>query len=158
MPTHRPIEQRFWEKVEKSTDDGCWLWTGCRDWNGYGKIGAPLRSYPLYAHRVSYELTKGVIPSGHMVHHTCHNKLCVNPDHLVLVESAKAHGFLHRKPKPAKPDKLDWDAILAEFEAEMFDRTTIRKMVDDGVSQAAIARRLGISRQRVNQIKSGVNH
>ena len=34
------------------------------------------------AHRVIYELMIGPIPSGFHLHHTCEEKICVNPKHL----------------------------------------------------------------------------
>lgn len=35
-------------------------------------------------HRVAYTLFIGAIPSGAMVLHKCNNKLCCNPDHLIV--------------------------------------------------------------------------
>lgn len=87
MPTPRiPIEQRFWPKVDKSGD--CWVWTASATKNGYGKIGAPGDTGWLLAHRVAYELTVGEIPHGLVLDHLCHNRRCVNPQHLEPVTQA----------------------------------------------------------------------
>lgn len=80
----RPTEERFWEKVEKTPT--CWIWTAGAS-AGYGRIhdGGRWRA----AHRVSYELHRGIIPEGMTLDHLCRNKLCVNPDHLEMVTSAE---------------------------------------------------------------------
>jgi hypothetical protein len=74
----RPIEQRFFEKVQKS--DGCWEWTGSKHRQGYGRIRAGERLE--LAHRVSWKIHFGDIPTGLSVHHSCDNPSCVNPAHL----------------------------------------------------------------------------
>lgn len=71
-------EQRFWAKVEKT--EGCWNWVASRNNKGYGHLGMGDRR--VYAHRYSYELHKGAIPSGLHIDHLCRNRSCVNPDHL----------------------------------------------------------------------------
>ena len=77
------LEDRFWPKVKKS--NGCWEWTGWRNWAGYGYLGAVRgRGKLLGAHRVSYELNIGPIPHGLHVMHRCDNPPCVRPDHLEL--------------------------------------------------------------------------
>ncbi len=60
--------------------DGCWLWTGSTDDDGYGRVWFDGRSDR--AHRVSYRLFIGEIPAGMAVLHTCDNPPCVRPDHL----------------------------------------------------------------------------
>lgn len=81
----RPIEERFWECVDKSGE--CWLWTRGKDRDGYGAItGAGRKS--LRAHRVSWEIHFGPIPEGLYVLHNCpggnDNPSCVRPSHLWL--------------------------------------------------------------------------
>lgn len=77
-----PVEIRFWAMVNKTK--GCWLWTG-RPIGPmkYGNIFIKNRHYE-YAHRVSWELHYGKIPSGMKVLHQCDTPLCVRPDHLFL--------------------------------------------------------------------------
>jgi hypothetical protein len=71
---------RFWSRVDKGA--GCWEWTGGKS-DGYGQLcdeyGRKVR-----AHRYSYTIHHGPIPSGRVVRHTCDNPGCVNPSHLLL--------------------------------------------------------------------------
>lgn len=69
---------RFMSHVAFEPMSGCWLWTGGTTRSGYGVYGKPQTT----AHRVSYELHVGPIPSGHDMDHLCRNRACVNPDHL----------------------------------------------------------------------------
>lgn len=57
----------------------CWKWTA-RLINGYGTFTTVGR--PVMAHRASYMLHVGDIPTGHDVDHLCNVRHCVNPDHL----------------------------------------------------------------------------
>lgn len=72
--------KRFWDKVLKT--NSCWIWASHISGNGYGYFS--LNNKELRAHRVAYELTKGPIPKGLHVMHTCDNPKCVNPDHLKI--------------------------------------------------------------------------
>lgn len=62
------------------TDDGCWLWNGNINVQGYGVASRNGRK--ITAHRMSYAHYNGPIPSNHDVRHKCDVRPCVNPKHL----------------------------------------------------------------------------
>lgn len=71
----------FWSKVHKRPD-GVWEWTGSRVPFGHGQF---LLNYkPTYAHRISWELANGPIPTGMCVLHKNDIPYDVNPDNLFL--------------------------------------------------------------------------
>lgn len=68
------------------TDLGCWEWTGQRyKKTGYGKLRVGRKSPESYAHRWSYSLFRGPIPTHLWIDHVCRNRACVNPYHLEAV-------------------------------------------------------------------------
>ena len=76
------LAQRFWSKVDPAPSQCCWEWTACKSSDGYGCFTLNYRN--LRAHRLAYTLSKGEIPEGLVVRHTCDNPVCCNPDHLIL--------------------------------------------------------------------------
>ena len=81
IPAETPADAaRFWSKVEKLPDDGCWLWVGARKRNGYGQF--KLGGRPLLPHRIAYAWACGPIPDSAQLDHLCRNRACVNPAHL----------------------------------------------------------------------------
>ena len=72
---------RFWQKVQKT--DGCWLWQGHLQTNGYAQI--TIKKKRFYVHRLAYQWTKGRISEELELDHLCRNPACVNPKHLEMV-------------------------------------------------------------------------
>lgn len=84
VPVHRRImgddHERFWAKVTKQPDDGCWLWAGALSPAGYGRFDVGSRN--VRAHRWAYEEERGPIPEGLSLDHLCRTRRCVRPGHL----------------------------------------------------------------------------
>jgi len=88
---------RLLDKVKLNKETGCWVWTGYVNSDGYGilNLGRPVskrfghsrKNLRAYVHRLAFAIFKGRLDEGFDVHHTCHNRKCVRPEHLEAVDS-----------------------------------------------------------------------
>lgn len=76
----KSIEQRFWEKVDIKSSSECWNWKAGIS-NYYGRFS--FNSKPIKSNRMAYILSTGQDPKDKVIRHTCDNKLCCNPCHLI---------------------------------------------------------------------------
>lgn len=155
---------RFWSKVDKSGD--CWVWRAGVDRKGYGKFSLGSSRLPgggrcnsmVSAHRVSYIIAFGDIPShdsphGMCVLHRCDNPSCVRPSHLFIgTNEDNVHDMLAKGRHSTNPRRGQQHgcAILTELGArEVYVRAS------SGERQADIARDFGVSVPTVSAIKAG---
>lgn len=77
--------------------DECWPWIGRRTPDGYGQFVTHnlWTSHRQRAHRLVWRILVGPIPAEMVIDHKCHNRICVNPNHLQIlsnVENAQRNG------------------------------------------------------------------
>jgi len=117
---------------------------------GYGKRKWNGRHIP--AHRVAYCQAKGLSLdeiAGKVVMHTCDNRACVNPEHLVLGTQAENMADMIRKGRSTNPGNRK----LTQEDAEEIRRSFVPRSRDTGA--AALARRFGVGESTIWKI---LNH
>jgi hypothetical protein len=94
----RRVHARFRRK-HRIDANGCWIWTATCDRCGYGAFSH--NGVAAKAHRVSWRIHNGDIPSGMCVLHTCDVRNCVNPDHLFLgTQTDNMHDMANKNRSP----------------------------------------------------------
>jgi hypothetical protein len=113
----RPKIVKNFYKNTKVLDNGCIVWTKSINESKYGRLCVAFKdednhtSYvQIYAHRFSWALNKGIetLPPGIgrlgtgdrlVINHMCHNRICVNTDHMEAIMHSKNVSPDKRKPK-----------------------------------------------------------
>jgi hypothetical protein len=75
--------------------ESCWLWTGLKGYNGYGRVRWNGRE--VYVHRLIYEQLKTSIPSNLFCDHICKVRECCNPEHIDIVTQKENNNRSMRK-------------------------------------------------------------
>lgn len=149
MPTRgsrRPPMELFWSKVDRSGP--CWMWRAAADKDGYGIFsytlpsdGGPARQRHVRAHRFSFEIEHGPIPTGRLIMHSCDTPACVNPAHLSIGTALDNNGDAAAKGRTCWGErnshaKLTPEAVVAiRASSEPLRRLAMRF----GVSESAIS-------------------
>lgn len=115
------IRDRFLSKLSAPDENGCIIWRGTMQSNGYGCFWWNRKT--CLAHRLSVAFSGREIPDGYHVDHLCRVTRCVNPDHLEPVtpgeNARRGETFARRnlakthcpKGHPLSSDNLDSYAL-----------------------------------------------
>ncbi len=86
MYTQRQID-RFWNNVAVSGPDECWPWKRSQHAIGCGQVGVRIdgKDRVMKAHKVAWELHNNQrLSLFTRATHSCDNRLCCNPRHIVV--------------------------------------------------------------------------
>jgi len=126
---------------DRGHETPCWIAAKKPEQNGY--VVVPWHEYDeearwhgtrIGAHRLMYMRSKGPIPSGLHLHHRCHIRNCINPDHLEPV----THTENNRQSAATKLDESKVRSIRASSERN-----------------AILAERFGVSPDTIYAVRTG---
>lgn len=148
----------FWRKVDKTPGLGpegdCWEWRGSIDKDGYGRynIYRPGKGTKNFAaHRVSWHLTKGVIPRHKLICHTCDHRLCVRPTHFFLGSHADNLADMRAKKRHAHGESHKLARLTEKQVIEIRERFAR----NPHMGQALLGAEYGVNATRVCAITTG---
>jgi hypothetical protein len=146
----RSAEDRFWAKVDKSHESGCWLWIASLTTSGYGQFKVVASDPPVRAHRYAYELVVGPVPDGMVVCHSCDVPRCVNPSHLWVGTHGDNMRDMSTKGRAPQGETQLRRAVLTEDQV-----LGVIQMLRSGATHRKIAARYGINSSTVTRINTG---
>ncbi len=151
MNKHTTVQSRFWSKILILGPDDCWNWKGPFKSTGYGAFEVHTGIQEM-SHRMTWQLTHGLIPKGMCVCHRCDNPKCCNPAHLFLDTVGGNFQDMMRKGRHAKGHK----AGAKDRRFSIFSVMEIRLLCNQGgMSGAELSRLFGNTAHEMNRILRG---
>jgi hypothetical protein len=136
--------------MRKITETGCWEFPtiGWLNDAGYRVFRADWQDAPERLHRFMYWLfNNGRLPENpFIVMHTCDNRQCCNPEH--LVEGTRGLNVKDAAAKNRMPiGKKHWNCKLSP--------ETVEEILSSRQTNAVLARRFGVSAPYISRLRSG---
>lgn len=126
----------------------CLIWSACVGSDGYGHVR--YNGKVSAAHRVSFEMSRGREPRGHILH-SCDNPLCINPKHLSEGSHAENMRQCVQRGRNRSPRAGNGVQKLSHH-----DRAVIRQRFNNGeTNKSALAREFGVTAPRIRQVLNG---
>lgn len=129
------------------TESGCIEWQGSKLGNGYGRKWINGKS--VLVHRLALEVKlPGFLESGYLACHTCDNRSCINPDHLVPGTPAdNTRQMIDRERKTARRKSIPGIGKLTIDQIR-----EIQAKHRSGAAKRQLAREYGVNQQTVTKI------
>jgi hypothetical protein len=134
--------EKFLDKCIPEPNSGCWLWMGTLFASGYGECYAFGKRE--VASRAAYREFVCDIPDGLFVRHTCDNRICVNPDHLLVGTQMQNVQDMVDRNRQARGER-GGNVRLTESQ--------VRAILATPLSQRKTAKQYGISQAHVSLIR-----
>jgi hypothetical protein len=130
--------------------NGCTVWTGPTDKDGYGKITFLGKDWR--AHRLAWASAHGPIPDGMVVRHKCDNPPCIGLDHLELgTYGDNATDRVRRDRFNKQSDRYN------RVKMTYAKARKAREMYRAGALQRDLAALFGVGRDQISRIVNNIN-
>lgn len=142
------IKKRFWSFVDVRGDDECWPWLAGFYDSGYGQFTYKRKKkyIKVKASRFAWRLTKGKIPKGLLVCHSCDNPPCCNPNHFFLgTYKDNSHDSMNKK-------RHTYGVFHPGAKIGDTEVVKIFKLRSLGYSQSSIGEVVGLSQTHIGRI------
>lgn len=146
------VPDRFWSHVQRGGPDECWPWQACiANGHGHSCVQVDGRVINQRAHRISFVLAGGVLEGREVVRHSCDNRACCNPAHLLKgTQGDNIHDAIERNRLSPPPHPKG----AAHPRARLTD-DDVRAIRASPLSQSVLGRQYGISQPHIGKIKRG---
>ena len=131
--------------------NGCLEWQKGCDRDGYGLIS--VNGNQWRAHRFAYRTLVGEIPDDKMVRHTCDNRKCCRPSHLVLGDHQSNMADMVSRERQSKGEK-HYKAKLSQKAASVIRGMYKRHPGYSGVN-SFLARWFDVEPAIISNVKTG---
>lgn len=139
----------FWVRLTNvGEEDKCWEWQGF-NYRGYGLLF--YKGEKWQAARLAYTLKIGPIPEGYRLAHTCENRRCCNPRHMLPCKYPIREAWIRRGSKLQEEKVKKYGRYVRRAERNAH----IRALHAEGKSRGEIGRMLGLTTSGVSLILSG---
>jgi hypothetical protein len=153
--------ERVWDNILVGSQIECWPWTKSVS-RGYGQFYRTRRNqYP--AHRVVFWLTYpetidlkvyNFCETSQLVMHTCDNRRCCNPAHLVLgTPGDNVRDMVAKNRTPNRGGENHGKAVLTNSQAQ-----EIKQLLAANERGIDIARKFGVRPSVISHIKLGLSY
>lgn len=145
-----PDAESFWKLIRRGAPTDCWPLIRTIHTGLHGQIMVNRRR--LMAHRIAYALTRGPIPHGAVICHTCDYRPCCNPSHLFLGTIADNNADMYQKGRnPCAPGERNGSAKLTDDQV----RQILNRYESKNISTAELAREYGVHEGSVQSLLRG---
>lgn len=144
IPTNKNVGYSVLLALIAEPTTACIEWRSRRDHDGYGTLRLDGKS--IRAHRAAYEVSKGSA-RGLVVRHTCDNRVCVNPNHLILGTHANNVQDCVERGRRAVGRDMPHAKLTEEI---------VREIRSSDLSAYALSKKFGVGHSTVDRVKRGL--